>query len=138
MSFAPAAGNIVMNGMDFPEYVPLDCILSAYPGSNPIDPEKVYAYARMLEYNGTPPAIMGYPSYIDEGDVDGYFMNGEQITEDHVGMAIFYVTDGHHRVLAAFEAGVEIAYTIPDRSAFTNAMELKEFDFVSAGKNGRR
>ena len=123
----PAPGGIVMNGIEFPDRVSVDRVISSF--SNPIDLEKLDVYTKMLKYNGHPPAIAGYPAFIDEGDVGDYFMTGESITEDHIGEMAFYVTDGHHRVLAAIEAGKECLLAEPDRSAFTNQAELEALPY---------
>ena len=85
--------------------VPTSRMISAF--CNPVDPEKVDTYARMTCYSDPPP-IHGYPSIIEEGEVDDYFMDGRQITEDDVGQWAWYVTDGHHRTYAAVQAGINL------------------------------
>ena len=59
--------------------------------------------------------IMGYESIIDEDDVentDKTFISGEEITSEHIGEKVFYVTDGHHRSIIACELGINLSYVI--------------------------
>ena len=123
----PLPGEVIMNGIEFPERARVDRIISAF--ANGIDPEKVYVYKKMLDYGSEPPGILGFPSFVTVDDVGEYFMTGEQITPEHIGEIAFKVTDGHHRVLAAVEADRECLLAEPDRSAFTNQAELEALPY---------
>ena len=94
------------NGLEVPTcQVSTSRMISAF--CNPVDPEKVDTYARMMRYS-EPPAIHGYPSIIDERDVGNYFMDDVPITKDDIGRWVWYVTDGHHRTYAAIQAGINL------------------------------
>ena len=58
---------------------------------------------------------MGYESVIDDDDVEDEnktFISGEEITSEHIGERVFYVTDGHHRSIIACELGINLNYVI--------------------------
>ena len=94
------------HGVDLPDgAIDPRKIISGF--ANPIDPEKLDTYTRMLKYS-SPPPIHGWPSIIDDGDVGGYFLSGEEIAEKHIGQWVWYVSDGHHRACAALEADVPL------------------------------
>jgi hypothetical protein len=73
-------------------------IISAY--SNPVNLDMVEEYARRMEFS-EPPPISGYPGLIDVSDIGKEFLTGEKIILEHAGEPCWYVTDGHHRSLAA-------------------------------------
>lgn len=119
------------NGIRVPESIRTCMIISAF--QNEIDYSKVELYAdvmreEMLNHNFPP--IMGYPSILTEDDVDQsqQFLSGEDITEDHIGQLAWFVTDGHHRSLAAIEANLPTLPTTLDYNTITNETDLKNFN----------
>jgi hypothetical protein len=101
-------------GFISPKYV-----ISAF--ANPISPDKIEKYSdemrlKLLSHNFQP--IKGYPIIIDESDIERfeYFLSGEKITEKDLGKYAWVVTDGHHRVVSAFNVGLSQLKTSIDYS----------------------
>lgn len=109
---------------------PTNRIISAL--CNPVDPNKVEEYAEIMRYMGLQhdfPPILGFESTIDEDDVENgvEFMTGELVTEDHLGLEVWRVTDGHHRTLANIEAGLGWIEVEKDYNTCVTQEELDEF-----------
>lgn len=114
------------NGEQVPKEVLIDRIVSAF--CNPIEQWKVEEYTRMMQCGDEFPNIDGYPSQIDDMDIGQQFMTGEEITEEHAGLKVWRVTDGHHRTLAAIEAGHRTIGVTLDYSCITIEEELQQFN----------
>lgn len=117
------------NGQIIPETIRTCRIISAF--SNPIDQDKVERYADLIRHSEDIlpwciPAISGYPGIISQDDVDNgmIFLDGNEVTEFEIGQCVWYVTDGHHRSLAAIETGLPTLCTTMDESTFTIEEEL--------------
>ena len=120
---------LTYNGLVVPATIKPTMIISA--ACNEMDSDKIETYtaafqAEMLSHSF--PAIMGFPSVIIEDDLGGWFVDGREITEDCLGKVAWYVTDGHHRSIAAINAGLPYLETTLDRSTITDERELKYFD----------
>jgi len=116
------------NGLTVPKTIKTGLIISAF--ANDIEPDKVENYteimkAEMLSHNFPP--IMGYPVIIDEDDLEGSFIDGSNIAETCLGKMAWMVTDGHHRSLAAIEAGLPYLEVTLDYSTITNETDFKNF-----------
>ena len=111
-------------------YIRVNRILPAYI-ENHCCFDKVDTYAKRMKdndintgHNGFPP-ILGYYDKVSTEDIGSAFnrlceINEELITEKHIGVDIFRVTDGNHRFLAAIKAGIFILETENDNSGFVN------------------
>jgi len=117
------------NDITVPPIIRTDRIISAF--ENCVDYDKVEKYANtmkaeMLSHDFPP--ILGYPGIIDEDDVDEkMFLNGEVVENEHVGNLVWYVTDGHHRSLAAIEAHLPHLEVEIDFSTITSEADLKQY-----------
>jgi len=112
---------MINKGWISPHYV-----ISAF--KNVILPEKIKKYSDemsvdMLEHNFPP--IKGYPIFIDTNDIKRYeeFIDDNLITKKDLGRYAWVVTDGHHRTLAALQAGIpklktELDYSYVDEKDF--------------------
>jgi hypothetical protein len=125
------------NGITIPEMIRTNRIISAF--ANPVDSDKVDQYAEQMR--STPeilpyciPPIKGYPSILDENDVENEvtFMDGTVVDETMIGEMIWYVTDGHHRTFAAIEANLPYLCTDIDESCITDYDELLKIRAQSA------
>ncbi len=108
------------NDLNVPETIRINRIVSAF--QNAIDSDKLERYTEIMRVemlSHSFPAIMGFPSVINEDDLGQYFLSGEEITEDHIGQLCWNVTDGHHRSLAAIEANLPYLETTLDYSCIT-------------------
>lgn len=116
------------NGLNVPTKINPSLIISAF--ANEMDEEKINQYTEvmkteMLGHNF--PAITGYPVIIDEDDVEGWFLNGDNIAETFLGCIAWKVTDGHHRSYAAINAKLPYIETTLDYSTITNETDFKNF-----------
>lgn len=117
------------NGVIVPPLIRVDRIMSAF--ENGIDQHKVEAYTeamRVLDVCHEFPPILGFPSVIDEDDVGALFLTRELVEDTMIGEQIWKVTDGHHRSLAAIEAGLSHLEVELDYSCITDPAELKQWD----------
>ncbi len=73
------------------------------------------------------PAIQGYPSIIDESDIGNFFINGSEVTPEDIGKMCWFVTDGHHRSTAAYNAKLPYVFVELDYSTITNAIDKINF-----------
>lgn len=117
------------NEINVPPLIRTDRIISAF--ANPVENHKVEAYTeafkiQMLSHDF--PAISGYPVIIDDDDIGDYFMTGEEVEEQHLGLLCWKVTDGHHRTLAAINADLPHLEVELDYSCITSQEELKQFN----------
>lgn len=113
---------------------PTNRIISAF--TNPVDDAVVEAYAIEMKgndidtgHNGFPP-ILGYASTINEDDIENedlFFMTGEQVTAEHLNQEVWYVTNGHHRTLAAIKAELNYIETEVDYNCLTTEAELLNY-----------
>jgi hypothetical protein len=127
-------GIIRYNGMPVPKTVKPNMIISAF--SNPVDYDKVEIYAEIMKAEMLShefPPIMGYPAIIDENDIGNYFLDGEEITEEHIGKNVWMVTDGHHRSLASIKANLPYIEVELDYSTITDPEDLKQFEKKALG-----
>lgn len=116
------------NGIKLPQTIRTSRIISAF--ANEIEPEKVSKYADIMKtemLSHSFPPIMGYPSIISEDDDGKEFLNGMEIDESHIGTLVWFVTDGHHRSLAAIEAGIPYLEVELDYSTITCEKDLLQF-----------
>lgn len=121
--------NLTHNGLAIPEMMQTDRILSAF--CNPLDTAKLQEYEERIRYSEeyipySIPPILGFPDVITEDDVDSekVFLSGDPVTGAHIGILVWYVTDGHHRSCAAINAGLPFLLTEVDPSTFVNEEEL--------------
>ena len=87
--------------------------------SNPIDPDKVNEYTKVMTGLDHPfPPIQGYPDIITRDDLDrGFkFMNGDEVVMDDVKSYVWFVTDGHHRVTTALRNDIPHLDTVIDKA----------------------
>lgn len=117
--------------MERPTYlVNLERVISAF--CNPIDRHKVDAYKHVFWELGDShdfPNIMGWQDRITQNDLGKYFMNGERVRKNHLGLNVWYVTDGHHRVAAAIES--EVMYHLLgeiDKSTLSSTEDMQRWD----------
>jgi len=92
------------NGITVPTLIHSSKIISAF--DNVIDEESL-DYYRMKGLDDVEP-ILGYPDIICEDDIGKEFISGQEVTEEHIGDIVWYVTDGHHRSIVANEQGVNL------------------------------
>ena len=114
-----------------PQTINPNLIISAF--ANEINPVKLEEYTLLMQeklLSHDFPLIKGFPSVIDENDVGQEFLNGETITDEHIGTKVWKVTDGHHRSLAAINAGLPYIRTEIDYSTITEEKDL----YASGGK----
>ena len=118
-----------------------DYLISAF--DNQMDWNKVSEYAERLiieDIYHECPAIKGFSRILDEDDIGTSFIRDqnedlEEVSEIHLGLEVWMVTDGHHRSFAfrkAYEkTGILIFKWIdvePDYSCFVTNQELKEYE----------
>jgi len=113
------------NGMLIPSFVRSERIISAF--ENVIDSQKVEEFKDAMICGEQFPPITGYPDVIDEDDVGKVFMDGSEVVKSDVGQSVWYVTDGHHRTIAAIEAGICRLNVMMDMSCFTDEDELLKY-----------
>ncbi len=113
---------------DYHYTVRVDRIVSAF--CNPVDDALVTQYMERMLAGEKPPRICGYPSIIDEDDIGQQFLSGEEIQPQHIGLNIWYVTNGHHRTCAALEAGITYLDAKIDPFTLTNYDDLAEYRTV--------
>lgn len=116
------------NGINVPTTIKPSLIISAF--ANEIENDKVERYAHIMRAEMLShdfPPITGYPILIDEDDLEGWFLNGDNIPETMLGKMAWKVTDGHHRSLAAIDAGLPFLEVMLDYSTITNETELENF-----------
>jgi hypothetical protein len=116
------------NGVNVPSTIKTGLIVSAF--QNEIDHEKLIEYRDIMSHEMLAhsfPPIMGFPSEIDENDIGNLFINGEEIQESDLGKKVWYVTDGHHRSMAASDAGIPYLEVTLDYSTITNETDFKNF-----------
>jgi hypothetical protein len=96
------------NDITIPPIIRTDRIVSAF--YNPIDFNKVEEYTIIMLNEGLChgfPSIKGYPSIIDADDMENTDFSIMDINADYdIGDLIWYITDGHHRTLAAINANL--------------------------------
>lgn len=100
-------------------YISPNYVISAF--DNPISNDKIEKYSDDMRLNMMShdfPPIKGYPIIIDDSYIEryGYFLNGEKITKQDLGKYAWIVTDGHHRVISALNAGLTELKTSIDYS----------------------
>ena len=119
------------NGLIIPNHIHSNRIVSAF--ENMIDDDSLDYYRNEVNFDDVSP-IKGYPSIIDEDDVesDMYFISGEPITHEHIGERIWYVTDGHHRSIIANEIGILLPVELDDSCIVdTPSIEKKKKKSIS-------
>jgi len=119
---------MVYNGINVPPLIRTDRIISAF--QNEIDESKIEEFTNIMRREMLShdfPPINGYPSFVDEDDIGVLFMNGEVVDESHVGMLVWYVTDGHHRTISAINAELPHLATELDYSCITNEKDLQQY-----------
>lgn len=82
-----------------------DQLVSAF--INEVNWNLVEEYAAMRD-GSDPPPIKGYMRTLDFSDAGSCFMDGREITEEHIGLQVWCVTDGHHRAHAAILRGMTL------------------------------
>ncbi len=117
--------------MIYKETINTNLIVSAF--CNPLDDAKVDEYtavmqSEMLSHNFPP--IAGFYTTVSDDEIGEYFMNGEEITEEHTGKIIFKVSNGHHRTTAAINAGLPYLETVIDRACLCTEEDLKQWDKI--------
>lgn len=120
---------LTYNEIQIPECVRVGRIISAF--ENEIDHQKVERYVdRMSREEGyfphCIPAILGYPDVVSSEMVEkgAFYLSGEPVSASHIGELVWFVTDGHHRTLAALQHGLPILNVSMDESTFTKESEL--------------
>ena len=116
------------NGIIVPKRIPTNRIMSAF--QNEMYPDKLEEYTniyRELMLSHSFPPIMGYPTIIDEDDIGREFLSGEEITEEHIGMMAWKVTDGHHRAVSATKVNIPYLEVELDYSTITSAVDMQNF-----------
>lgn len=101
--------------------------------SNPIDERKVHRYIARLVRGDAPPPIHVYRRVFDESDEGRVaFLDGH---EGVPGEPIYYVTDGHHRALAALHLGHATIHAIvePSRTAAPRLLRVPRLSDVQLG-----
>ncbi len=116
---------ITYNEIKVPETIRTNRIISAF--ENYMDADKIETYtevmrSEMLGHNFPP--ITGHPHIISEDDLGEYFLDGNEITEEHMGNLVWYVTDGHHRSVAAINAEIPYLEVEMDFSTFTTERDM--------------
>lgn len=106
--------------------------------TNAMDQAKLVEYTevcRLFEYSNEFPPIQGYESEITSDMIGQEFYHGTEnleelrtVKKEHIGLTVWFITDGHHRACAFLNAGLDFIDVIPDRSALTTQEELKEWD----------
>lgn len=113
------------------ETIRVNRILPAFI-ENEMNWDKVKKYAKKMKDNDELtgdngfPAILGYYDTINSDDIGKHFNwmvenEEELITKKYIGMQIFRVTDGNHRVCSAQLAGIWALETEEDKSGFVRA-----------------
>jgi hypothetical protein len=119
---------LTYNGLFVPPQIKTGRILSAF--ENAMDWDKVERFTDVLRVellqNDVPP-IKGFPDVLSEDDIGKAFLSGEEVTADHVGERVWYVTDGHHRSLAHIEADVRYIRTELDYTCITSQEDFKTY-----------
>lgn len=115
---------------------PTKRLMSAF--ANQMFPDKLEDYTRvcrLLEYSNEFPPIWGYESEITKDMIGQEFLHGNEeldnfrtVQREHVGLTVWFVTDGHHRAMSFLNAGLDFIDVIPDRACLTTEDELKEWD----------
>lgn len=116
------------NGINVPRTIKTERIISAF--ANDIVQEKLERYTAIMKEQMLShefPPIEGFPTIIDDNEIGGQFLNGEEITEEHRGWLCWKVTDGHHRSLSAIAARVPYLETELDYATITNETDLENF-----------
>ena len=120
------------NWINVPDSISPKYIISAF--ANPIDYSKIdeYTDAMQEEYDieYTFPPITWYPWIITEDIIDQYaqFINWEDIEYSDIWKLAWFVTDWHHRSIAANNVWKKFVDVELDRSTITDIDELEEFD----------
>lgn len=117
------------NDMVVPTTINPRMIISAF--TNEIDSEKVEDFTQVMQsemLSHTFPPIKGFPTIIDEDDLEGWFVDGRSIPETCLGKLAWKVTDGHHRSLAAIAARLPYVETTLDYTAITNEKDFGTFN----------
>lgn len=116
------------NGIIVPKQIKTNRIISAF--QNAMDFEKIDNYTNIMRYemlSHSFPPITGFPTIIDEDDIGQEFLTGEEITEKHIGVLAWKVTDGHHRSVSAIEARIPYLETELDYSTLTSEVDMQNF-----------
>lgn len=120
------------NWLNVPESINPRYIISAF--ENPVNSSTVDEYTEVMmnEYDTeyTFPPIMWYPSIITEDTIDEYyeFINWNEILRSDIWKVAWFVTDWHHRSMAANNAWKRYIDVELDRSTITDEKELEDFD----------
>lgn len=113
------------NGITIPEFIRTNLIISAF--ANEIDYEKVDEFTKIMKVemlSHSFPPIEGYPMIIDEDDLEGWYIDGSNISEEDLGKVAWKVTNGHHRSIAAINAKIPYFPVELDYSCITNQNDL--------------
>lgn len=114
------------NGIIIPNIVRTDRISSAF--ANSIDNNKIDKYSYIMHVEGTNhnfPPILGFPDIITEDDLENEDFGMLDFNSNYgVGDLYWKVTDGHHRSLAAIQAGLPHLEVNLDYSCITKEEEL--------------
>jgi len=116
------------NGLNVSKRINTNRIISAFENDinwNKIDKYTAEMQEKMLSHDF--PAILGFPSVICEDDLGKCFLTNEEITEEHIGIFVWNVTDGHHRSISAINANIPYLEVELDYSCITVEEELKQF-----------
>lgn len=116
------------NDIIVPDTIKPELIVSAF--ENKMDWDKVTDFTwemkeKMLSHDFPP--ILGFPSIVDENDIGKSFLSGNEITEEHLGMLVWNVTDGHHRANAAIFSNIPYICVELDYSTITSEKDLKQW-----------
>lgn len=108
-------------------------LLSGLP-SNDTNWSKAVKYSKKMKENdmltgsdGFPP-INGFYGIISKYDLDKFFMIGSEnemrkVGKKDIGREVFFVTDGHHRMIAAQMAGIYSLDVEIDNSGFVSVIK---------------
>ena len=119
---------LTYNDIIVPATIKTGRIISAY--ANEIDWEKVEKYTHVMSsemLSHSFPAIWGFPALIDEDHVGQEFLSRQPIEAHHIGQLAWIVTNGHHRSLAAINAGLPYIDVELEFSTITSEKDLAAF-----------
>lgn len=119
------------NDIFVPNIIRCDRIISAF--QNAMYEDKINEYIEIFQEQYTShdlPPIKGYPHIVNEDDIENelLFLNMEDVNTDHIGQLVWFVTDGHHRSIAAIRTDLPHLEVELDYSCITNQKELEQFN----------
>jgi len=118
---------LTYDGLTVPQQIHSSLIISAF--ANCIDEESL-DYYREKDLSQVDD-IIGYPHIVTEDEIGEIFISGEEVSEEHIGLLVWYVTDGHHRATVACEQGLNLSVKL-DYSAITLEEELAKYNELYA------